>query len=101
MDLQETFTQLQKLGNGIHYCGWFLGYIEVTQKRDSFEVMWCSGKHTHNAYLGRAVSVDFFEHKVSNVFESALTMHPVNGDTSEHVKFMQRKVYKAFKRLAK
>ena len=94
-------SQIEFLGVGLHWCGWFAGWITVEATEGGFDVMWCSGKGTHNTLSGPALSVEFIRSGgTKNVFTSAITMHLVRGKENKGkvVSRLSRKIEKAARR---
>ena len=68
--------------------------------KDGYDVMWTSGKETHQPLNGPAYSLVFSEQGIDRVFESALSMWPVEGKDKrlDVARFMEGKIDKAFKK---
>lgn len=96
----ETMHSLELLGEGIHHCGWWKGYIEVEKTGQGWYVMWCSEKTTHCPLFGPAVSVHFLRDRVGLVCKSAISMWPVRDETEkEHwIDWLKKKVRRAIKK---
>lgn len=95
-----TIQRLYSLGIGTHYCGWFKGYITIELRGNKYDVMWTSGKDSHDPMTGNAISVEFTEQGFGMVFESAISMHLVRNESKikQHVRFVENKIERAYRR---
>ena len=102
MDNSITMYLLSELGEGLHSCGWFGGWITVESNGDGYDVMWCSGKYTHNPLFGSAISVEFFNNQIGWVFKSAISMWPVRDEDEQQnwAEWIKEKVSKAARGIA-
>lgn len=101
MEQQINYTlmqRLKRLGVGLHYCGWFNGYISIEGDCNKFEVMWTTDKTTHNPFDGPAVSVEYTNVGFGYVYRSALTMRPVSKDADKQywAKWLENKINQAY-----
>lgn len=96
----SVMQHLSSLGLGTHWCGWFKGYITIEGNKDKYEVMWTSGKNTHDPMTGNAISVEFTENGRGLVFESAITMHQVRDESEKEqcIKFIEKKIERAYRK---
>lgn len=96
----EVIQDLKRLGEGLHSCGWFGGWIEVEKEDDVWEVMWCSGKSMHQPLCGPAISVEYFGWYIKNVYKSAISMWIVDekSDRLYWAGWLAKKISKAARR---
>lgn len=93
-----VMQRLFSLGLGTHWCGCFKGYITIKGNENKYEVMWTSGKNTHDPMSGSSISVEFTENGAGLVFKSAITMHPVTNENEKEqcIKFIEKKITSAY-----
>ena len=95
-----TISNLTRLGDGSHKCGRFAGWITVRNTGDAFEVMWTTGRDTHQPLDGPAVFATFSDAGATHVCRSALSMWP-ERDTARAARFvvaLEKKIQKAVSR---
>lgn len=97
----EIIQCLNALGEGYHRCGMFGGWIEVTRKGIGWDVIWCSGKTTHDPLSGPSVAATFFDDRVDDVYRSSISMWPVTGERRKvkYIQFLAQKICKAANRV--
>ena len=96
----DTMSNLTRLGDGSHKCGWFAGWITVRNTGRAFEVMWTTDRDTHQPLDGPAVAATFSEAGATHVCRSALTMWP-ERDAAKAARFvaaLEKKIQKAVSR---
>lgn len=100
MDYSKIYSDLEKLGPGLHKCGWFGGWISVKKNGEYFDVMWTTGKTMHTALLGTAVACDFSANGYKDVMRSILSMCWVydKEDQKYYANWLAKKIEKAAKR---
>jgi hypothetical protein len=96
----SVMQRLYSLGLGTHWCGWFKGYITIEGNEDKYDVMWTSGKDTHDPMTGNSISVEFTENGCGLVFKSAITMHTVRDESEKEqcIKFIEKKIAYAYRK---
>lgn len=98
MKLEE---KLKVLGEGLYYCGWFKGWIEIERIDGGYSVMWCSGKTTHNPLVGPSVSVDYMDNgEIGMVFKTNLMLWEVRDENKKQyfIKWLSEKIKQAYKK---
>lgn len=101
MNTQKALAKITRLGPGIYecgFCGLFSGYLHIDKSKDGFHVMWMSGKTSHNALWGPAISVEYkHDGSIGFVGKSAFSMWPVRNQNE--IEYLTDKISEKIKKL--
>lgn len=105
-ELLLTNARLEYLGEGLHKCGWFTGWIGIGKSRKTEEeeeylkVLWCSEKYAHDLHKHSAVMIEYYIDGVRAILKTALSLHIIEDEKEKNycLEFLNDKILKAYQK---